>query len=88
MKKKKNEYIIIEIKVSESDDKNSLSEACKMAINQIDINRYTEKFKFNGFTSFIKYGMAFFFRKKCLIEMKVNDENVKEYEDNVDDNKT
>ncbi|KAL6589115.1 hypothetical protein U3516DRAFT_790609 [Neocallimastix sp. 'constans'] len=66
--------------VSESDDKNSLSEACKMAINQIDINRYTEKFKFNGFTSFIK--------KKCLIEMKVNDENVKEYEDNVDDNKT
>ncbi|KAG4093518.1 hypothetical protein H8356DRAFT_1048279 [Neocallimastix lanati (nom. inval.)] len=33
-----------------------------------------------------KYGMAFF-RKKCLIEMKVNDENIKEYEDNEDDNK-
>jgi len=28
-----------------------------------------------------------FFRKKCLIEMKVNDENIKEYEDNEDDNK-
>ena len=27
-----------------------------------------------------------FFRKKCLIEMKVNDENIKEY-DNEDDNK-
>jgi len=36
MKKKKNEYIIIEIKVFKSDDKNSLSEACKIAINQID----------------------------------------------------
>ena len=28
-----------------------------------------------------------FFRKKCLIEMKVNDENIKEYEDNEDNNK-
>jgi len=36
MKKKKSEYIIIEIKVSKSDDKNSLSEACKIAINQIE----------------------------------------------------
>ncbi|KAG4092379.1 hypothetical protein H8356DRAFT_1278505 [Neocallimastix lanati (nom. inval.)] len=26
-------------------------------------------------------------KKKCLIEMKVNDENIKEYEDNEDDNK-
>ena len=47
---------------------------------------YDEKFKFNDFKSIIKYGMAFF-RKKCLIEMKVNDENIKEYEDNEDDNK-
>jgi len=60
MKKKKNEYIIIEIKVSKSDDKNSLSEACKIAINQIDKKKYDEKFKFNDFTSIIKYGMAFF----------------------------
>ncbi|ORY05402.1 hypothetical protein LY90DRAFT_678449 [Neocallimastix californiae] len=34
--KVKDEYIIIEIKVSKSDDKNSLSEACKIAINQIE----------------------------------------------------
>ncbi|KAG4082648.1 hypothetical protein H8356DRAFT_1752980, partial [Neocallimastix lanati (nom. inval.)] len=54
------EYIIIEIKVPKSDDKNSLSEACKIAINQIDKKKYDEKFKFNDFTSIIKYGMAFF----------------------------
>ena len=29
-----------------------------------------------------------FFQKKCLIEMKVNDGNIKEYEDNENDNKT
>ncbi|KAG4081750.1 hypothetical protein H8356DRAFT_1756550, partial [Neocallimastix lanati (nom. inval.)] len=53
--KVKDEYIIIEIKVPKSDDKNSLSEACKIAINQIDKKKYDEKFKFNDFTSIIKY---------------------------------
>ncbi|KAL6589940.1 hypothetical protein U3516DRAFT_858475 [Neocallimastix sp. 'constans'] len=49
---------IIDI-VSKSDDKNSLSEACKIAINQIDKKKYDEKFKFNDFTSIIKYDNYF-----------------------------
>ncbi|KAL6593584.1 hypothetical protein U3516DRAFT_834195 [Neocallimastix sp. 'constans'] len=85
-KKVKEEYIIIEIKVSDKDDQNSLSKACKEAINQIDNQKYDEKFT-NSFNKIIKYGMAFN-KRKCLIEMKENDGNIKEYEDNEDDNKT
>ncbi|KAG4082644.1 hypothetical protein H8356DRAFT_1319294 [Neocallimastix lanati (nom. inval.)] len=84
--KENEEYIIIEIKVSDKDDQNSLSKACKEAINQIDNQKYDEKFK-NSFNKIIKYGMAFN-RRKCLIEMKENNGDIKEYEDNEDDNKT
>ncbi|KAG4082497.1 hypothetical protein H8356DRAFT_1299749 [Neocallimastix lanati (nom. inval.)] len=85
-KKEDEEYIIIEIKVSDKDDQNSLSKACKEAINQIDNQKYDEKFK-NSFNKIIKYGMAFN-KRKCLIEMKENNGDIKEYEDNEDDNKT
>jgi len=38
-----------------------------------------EKFKSNNFENIIKYDIAFL-KKKCLVEMKVNKGDIKEYE--------
>ncbi|KAG4081626.1 hypothetical protein H8356DRAFT_1438614 [Neocallimastix lanati (nom. inval.)] len=67
---------IIEVKVSSKDDKNSLSKACKEAINQIEERKYESKFKY--YEGFIKYGMAFH-KRKCMVEMKINNGVIQEY---------
>jgi len=67
---------IIEVKVSSKDEKNSLSKACKEAINQIEERKYESKFKY--YEGFIKYGMAFH-KRKCMVEMKINNGVIQEY---------
>ncbi|KAL6592996.1 hypothetical protein U3516DRAFT_649030 [Neocallimastix sp. 'constans'] len=91
--KVKDKYIIIEIKVPKSDDKNSLSEACKIAINQIEKKKYDEKFKFNDFKSIIKYdnyfsdcyGFTEDELKNVLFNFSISDSKEKSDSDNTKD---
>ena len=76
-------YVLIEVKaykpynknvkpISEQKIKSILHKECIDALNQIETKDYSSKYRFYGYTSFIKYGIAFY-EKYCKIAMKIND---------------
>ncbi|ORX58650.1 hypothetical protein BCR36DRAFT_366871 [Piromyces finnis] len=52
--------------------KNYLLKECKDNIKQIENKNYEEKYRANGYNSFIKYGIALY-KKICEAKMKIND---------------
>ncbi|ORX42632.1 hypothetical protein BCR36DRAFT_463063 [Piromyces finnis] len=48
-----------------------LLKKCEDAINQIENKNYEEKYRTNGYNSFIKYGIALY-KRTCEAKMKIN----------------
>lgn len=57
--------VVIEVKIVNSEEE--MSQACSVALKQIEEKQYAKKIERSGFRNVIRYGIAFY-RKECLVK--------------------